>query len=60
MVHWLSVDVSAMPLPDRLPTSWLQQDEVDWAGFVDKAEVSGRIFVRFRPLLDRLLDRLLD
>ena len=35
-----------------LPTSNLQIDEVDWAGFLDKSTASEKIFWRFASMLD--------
>jgi 8-oxo-dGTP pyrophosphatase MutT (NUDIX family) len=38
VVHWFLADVSALDLPDVLPTEWLQANEVDWAGFLGREE----------------------
>jgi ADP-ribose pyrophosphatase YjhB (NUDIX family) len=52
VVHWFSADVTALAPPDVLPREWLQRNEVDWAGFLGRAEAARRVLPRFLPLLE--------
>ena len=38
-----------------IPTNQLQLDEIDWAGFLTKAECKPKIFWRFEKVLDDIL-----
>jgi ADP-ribose pyrophosphatase YjhB (NUDIX family) len=51
VVHWFVADVTVLGAPDVLPAAWLQQAEVDWAGFLGRAEAARRVLPRFEPLL---------
>lgn len=55
-VYFYIVDISNLSdigLKDIvLPKKYLQKDEISWAGFLNKDELSDKIFHRFKPLLD--------
>lgn len=54
-VYYFIVNVDKLNLPDVLPQSQLQLDEVDWAGFLDYTEASKRImFKQFNILTQSL------
>lgn len=52
VVHYFVADITALAPPEVLPKAWLQRNEVDWAGFLGRAEAEERIFWRFEPMLD--------
>jgi ADP-ribose pyrophosphatase YjhB (NUDIX family) len=52
VVHWFCADITVLDPPDVLPKEWLQQNEVDWAGFLGREEAARRILPRFAPLLE--------
>ena len=41
----------------RIPDSWLQKEEIDWAGFVLESVAREKIFWRFDPVLDLIFGR---
>ncbi len=52
-VIWFKVDMSGEVVPSKkIPTDLLQQNEIDWAGFMTKKEAEDRIFHRFKHFLE--------
>ena len=44
--------IEMFDLPDVLPQSQLQSEEIDWAGFLDYETAQKKIFWRFKPILE--------
>lgn len=53
-LHWFVASVEGLDLPGVIPRERLQLAEVDWAGFLDRAQARPKLFHRFLPLLDLL------
>ena len=53
-VYYYVVEVD--DYPDVLPKEQLQVEEVDYAAFFTKEESKKKIFWRFLPILDHLVD----
>jgi predicted ABC-type exoprotein transport system permease subunit len=53
-VYGYIVNADSLNLPDVIPQSQLQLDEVDWAGFLDYEEASTRIMFKQFSLLTHI------